>query len=173
MSLRITYRSIILHRRENCKDKMHPVLRKARKNDSHMFNLFCPDNIVRCGIYGFGVMEQDSLSSGDKPNRKIVGITRIEGKIITFTPRRITISRKAAHPAGATGKLCCCFIIINVSLLPQVRLRRRLYASEPARRRPLRLRREFQPQLRRGVLPLRRRRTARLPGSPVHCAPRS
>ncbi|MCI5755335.1 MAG: hypothetical protein MR241_03455 [Firmicutes bacterium] len=51
-----------------------------------MFNLFCPDNIVRCGIYGFGVMEQDSLSSGDKPNRKIVGITRIEGKIITFTP---------------------------------------------------------------------------------------
>ena len=33
--------------------------------------------------------------------------------------------------------------------------------------------REFQPQLRRGVLPLRRRRTARLPGSPVHCAPRS
>lgn len=62
-----------------------------------MFNLFCPDNIVRCGIYGFGVMEQDSLSSGDKPNRKIVGITRIEGKIITFTPRRITISRKAAH----------------------------------------------------------------------------
>ena len=59
---------------------------KPRKNDSHMFNLFCPDNIVRCGIYGFGVMEQDSLSSGDKPNQKIVGITRIEGKIITFTP---------------------------------------------------------------------------------------
>lgn len=95
------------------------------------------------------------------------------GKDHHIQPQRITISRKAAHPAGATGKMCCCFIIINVSLLPQVRLRRRLYASEPARRRPLRLRREFQPRLRRDALPLRRRRTARLPGSPVHCAPRS
>lgn len=62
---------------------------------------------------------------------------------------------------------------INVSLLPQARLRKALCASESARRRPLHLRREFQPQLRRGVLPLRRRRTARLPGIPVHCAPRS
>ena len=51
-----------------------------------MFNLFYPDNIVRYGIYGPGVVERDSLSSGDKPNQKIVGITRIEGKIITFTP---------------------------------------------------------------------------------------
>lgn len=51
-----------------------------------MFNLFYPDNTVRCGIYGFGVMEQNSLSSGDKPDQKIVGISRIEGKIITFTP---------------------------------------------------------------------------------------
>lgn len=59
---------------------------KPTKNDSHMFNLFYPDNIVRYGIYGPGVVEQDSLSSGDKPNLKIVGITRIEGKIITFTP---------------------------------------------------------------------------------------
>ena len=91
----------------------------------------------------------------------------------SHSPPKDNNKQKSSTSAGATGKMCCCFIIINVSLLPQVRLRRRLYASEPARRRPLRLRREFQPQLRRGVLPLRRRRTARLPGSPVHCAPRS
>ena len=154
---------------------MYPVLRKrkAEKKRLPYVQPFLPRQYrplrnIRFRSHGAGLAvvrrQTKPENSRNRPHR---------GKDHHIHPRRITISRKAAHPAGATGKMCCCFIIINVSLLPQARLRKALCASEPARRRPLRLRREFQPQLRRGVLPLRRRRTARLPGSPVHCAPRS